>query len=676
MRISLNWLSDYVDVSMKVSDLAELLTTIGLNCEEIIETPSDIILDLEVTSNRSDCLGHIGVARELAAATGGKFRPPRLSQPPTGGNVRELTGVEVTAPDLCPRYTARVISGVKVAASPSWLIERIEAAGLRTVNNVVDVTNYVLMEYSQPLHSFDYDKLAGGRIVVRRGLDGETMVSIDQTTCRLDSSMLVIADATRAVAVAGIMGGLDTEVTESTVNVLIESAQFDPLTTRRTSRKLGLMSESNYRFERGVDPVALERASLRACGLIVELAGGTLADGVVDVWAQPFDAPRVELRVRRCNDLLGVNIPADRQREILDALGLSATLDGGAERQIITCTIPPHRPDISREADLIEEVARIHGFDRIPVRPHVTHTVTDEGRTQKARRRVTSLLAAAGFDEAVTFTFCDVEEAALFGCDRPLCADRAVRKTNNALRPTLLTGLLRACKVNQDAGNAEVSLFELAGIFYPHPSPSDSDAPPGESVELAMATTGDLRVLRGAIDSLLEHLAPDGGAADIRPADLAGLAGGQAAEIYLGPHCIGSLGLISAAVRDHYGLERVISAARLKFSALSELSQRPRRFQPVAKFPPAGRDLSLVVDEAVTWQELRDAISAVDQPLRVDTSYVTTYRGRQIPDGRKSVTVRLTYRSDDGTLRGGDVDAQVAELVSALDRNLSAVLRT
>jgi len=666
MRISLNWLTDYVDVSMSANDLAELLTTIGFNCEEIIETPSDIILDLEVTSNRPDCLGHLGVARELAAATGAQFRPPKLDEPPTSGQVADLTSVEVTAPDLCPRYTARVIRGVKVAPSPSWLVERLEASGLRAINNVVDATNYVLMEYSQPLHSFDYDKLAEGRIVVRRGLDGETMVSIDETTCRLDSSMLVIADGAKAVAIAGIMGGLDTEVTDSTVNVLIESAQFDPLTTRHTSRKLGLMSESNYRFERGVDPVALERASLRACALIIQLAGGELAGGVADVWAQPFDAPAVTLRPQRCNDLLGVDIPADRQREILDALGLSATLDDGR----ITCTIPPHRPDITREADLIEEVARIHGFDKIPVRSHVTHAVTDEGHTQNVRKQVTSLLAAAGFNEAVTFTFCDAQEAAMFGCEKPVCADKTVRKTNNALRPTLLPSLLRACKVNQDAGNADVSLFELAGVF-----PPGSGALPDESVELAMVTTADLRTLRGAVESLLARLSPGAAAADVHPADLPALAAGQSAEIHLDRQCIGSLGLISAEVCDHYGLERSISAARLKFSALAERSQRPREYRPVAKFPPSCRDLSLVVDEAVTWQEFRDAISAIDQPLRVDTSYVTTYRGKQIPDGRKSITVRLTYRCDDGTLRGEDVDAQAAEVVSSLGASLSAELR-
>jgi len=273
MNISLNWLTDYVDVSLPVKELGELLTRIGLNLEGVTETDTDIVLDLEVTSNRPDCLGHLGVARELAAATGVEFRPPTIGDLPTSGVASELTSVEVVDPDLCPRYTARVLRNVKVGPSPNWLVERLDAVGLRSINNVVDATNYVLMEYSQPLHSFDYDKLAEHRIVVRRGKGGERMVSIDETTCTLDDSMLIIADAERPVAIAGVMGGLDTEVTEATTNVLIESAQFDPLSVRRTSRKLRLMSESNYRFERGVDPVGVDAASLRACQLILELAG-------------------------------------------------------------------------------------------------------------------------------------------------------------------------------------------------------------------------------------------------------------------------------------------------------------------------------------------------------------------------------------------------------------------
>ncbi len=300
--------------------------------------------------------------------------------------------MEVLAPDLCPRYTARVIRGVKVGPSPAWMVERLAAVGLRSINNVVDVTNYVLMEYSQPLHAFDYDKLAGHRIVVRRAAAGEQIVSIDGTRCRLDESMLVIADAEKAVAVAGIMGGLDSEVGDGTVNVLIESAQFDALSVRRTSRKLALMSESNYRFERGVDPVGVEQASLRACQLILELAGGELAEGVVDVWAKPFVPPTVALRPKRCEALLGIEIPADRQMEILARLHLSPRKNGSK----IVCTIPPWRADLTREVDLIEEVIRLEGYEKIPMVDKVTHSLSADSPIDRVRRQVAEAARAGG----------------------------------------------------------------------------------------------------------------------------------------------------------------------------------------------------------------------------------------------------------------------------------------
>ena len=667
MKVSLNWLTDYVDVSMPAEELGRLLTGLGMNCEEIIPTPTDVLFDLEITSNRPDELGHLGVAREIAAATGAAFRPPAIGEPATSGKAADFTSVEVPAPELCPRYTARVIRGVTVGPSPRWLVERLEAVGLRSINNVVDVTNYVLMEYSQPLHGFDYDKLEGRKIIVRRGRAGEVMVSIDETTCRLDGDMLVIADASRPVAIAGVMGGLGTEVDAATTSVLIESAQFDPLATRHTSRKLALMSESNYRFERGVDPVGLERASLRACEMILDLAGGTLARGVVDVWADPFEPRRVTLRPSRCDALLGIDIPPERQVDILDRLGLAPQ----AEAHVMTCTIPSHRADLQREADLIEEVARIEGFDRIPISPHVTHAVTDEGHAQRTRRQAGVLLTAAGFEETITYSFNDLAEARMFGFPQVVSVDASVRKTNNVLRPTLWGSLLRACKTNQDAGNGAVSLFELAAVFPPGPGRGQL---PDEKVELAMVTTGELRDLRGAIEMLAARLAPSA-VLDIRPGQVAGLAPEAGADVFLGDRNVGAIGQVARSVQDAYGLEHALCAARLDFRAVLDLAKVRRTFTPLPKFPPVSRDLSLIVGEPVTWREIRDAIDSVAQPMRVDVQYVTTFRGSPISAGQKSVTVRLVYRSESGTLRSEDVDEQVAAVVAVLAERISAALR-
>ena len=665
MNISLNWLTDYVDVSLPVKELGELLTRIGLNLEGVTETDTDIVLDLEVTSNRSDCLGHLGVARELAAATGVAFRPPTIGDLPTSGRAAELTSIEVQVPDLCPRYTARVLRNVKVGPSPNWLVERLDAVGLRSINNVVDVTNYVLMEYSQPLHSFDYDKLAENRIVVRRGKGGERMASIDETTCTLDESMLIIADAERPIAIAGVMGGLDTEVTEATTNVLIESAQFDPLSVRRTSRKLRLMSESNYRFERGVDPVGVDEASLRACQLILELAGGELAEGVVDAWAAPYEAPEVAMRPQRCIDLLGLDIPVDRQVDILDRLGLSPRPDG--ER--IVCTIPPHRADLRREVDLIEEVGRIESFDSIPVSHKITHTVAPESLPQRVRQQLGQILSAAGFDEAVTFTFVDADEAALFGAEETVRADTAVRKTNNALRTSLLPSLLRACKTNQDAGNGPVSLWELASVFPPR-GPGEL---PDEHLQIGLVTTGDLRELRGAVEAVVEDIA--GERVDVMAGDVPGLADGAAAEIRLNGEAVGVVGPVTPKVMDHYGLEHTVAAATLRLDAILSRAGQTRTYTPVPRFPSMRRDLSLIVDEAVTWRELGETVDGVAQPMRVAVEYVTTYRGKPVPAGRKSVTIALEYRSEEGTLRSEQVDEQIAEIVTAMEAAFAAKLR-
>jgi phenylalanyl-tRNA synthetase beta chain len=666
MKISLNWLMDYVDIKMGAGELAARLMACGLNCDEVVETANDVVLDLEVTSNRPDCLGHIGVAREVAAITGEKFKMPHVGPLPAAGKVGELTSVTVDAPDLCPRYTARVIRGVKVGKSPDWMVERLEAIGMRSINNIVDVTNYVLMEYSQPLHSFDLDKLAEHRIVVRRARGGEQIVSIDQTRCQLDESMLVIADARRAVAVAGIMGGLDTEVADVTTNVLIESAQFDPLCIRRTARKLALMSESNYRFERGVDPVGVGQASLRVCQLILALAGGQLAEGIADVWANPYVAPRVTLRPERANALLGIEIPVEKQVDILSRLGLSPRVEDGR----ILCTIPPYRADLTREADLIEEVIRLHGYDKIPTGGQITHKVTADTATHRIRRQVAETASAGGFDEVVNVTFIDTAEGEMFSAAPCVRVDPLVRKTNNLLRPTLLPSLLRNCKVNQDAGTPDVSIYEMSAVFPAGPGGKVVD----EHVELAMATTRGLAELRGTLEAIVDRVAPEA-SLEILPAEAMGLDVPASAEVRLNGKKVGSIGVAAAAVKDYYGLSQDIFVAAIRFNALVGCAQETRIYKAVPRFPAVRRDISLVVDESVTWRELSAAIAAVAQPLRVAAEYVTTYRGKPIPEGRKSVTVTLVYRSNEGTLRGEQVDEAVAEVVEAMKRNFSAELR-
>jgi len=665
MNVSMNWLSDYVDMKMPAAELGELMEMTGFCCEGIEEKENDIVLDLEITTNRPDMLGHLGVARELAAITGNDFRQPEIGNIPASGRVDQLTSVEVSDQDLCPRYSARVIRGVTVGPSPQWMVEYLESIGMRSINNVVDISNFVLMEYSQPLHCFDYDKLCEGRIVVRRAKEGEKLVSIDETVCELDDQMLVIADAEKPVAIAGIMGGLDTEVSDQTTNILVESAIFDQLNIRRTSRKLQLASESNYRFERGVDPIGVDTASLRACSLICELAGGRVAEGVVDICDVDYAPHELALRPERTEKLLGIGISCQDQEQILARLGLSPRIEEGR----IVCTIPTFRRDLTREADLIEEIARLNGFDKIVPGSEVTHPVVAIGRDERLRRKIISILASSGYSEAITFSFVDAAECKQFGIQQPVTVDSSVRKSENALRPTLLPSLLRACKSNQDQGNTEVNLFEFASVYKPA-----TGTLPDEYVEIALVTTGELRDVRGVIEEVVERVCP-GQQLEVAISAQEGFVEGTSAEVSIGGQSGGLIGVISPDVQKYYGLENRITCAVIRYNVLLDKASLTRKASVLPKYPPICRDLSLVVDDAVTWGQIQVVLEGIDQPLLASAEYVTTYRGKPISAGKKSVTLALEYRWDEGTLTNQQVDQEIDGVIGEFADKIGAELR-
>ncbi len=667
MLISLNWLSDYVDVTLPLAELEQLFMDIGLNVESVEDAGDDIVIDLEVTSNRPDCLGHIGVARELAAATGQPLKMPTVGDTPRSRiPASDLTSVTVDAPDLCPRYLAMVIQNVKVGPSPEWLVERLDAINMRSVNNVVDATNYVLMETSQPFHAFDYDKLAENRIAVRRAKKGETITSIDSTECKLTENMLVIADAEKPVAVAGVMGGLDTEVSETTTNILLEIGQFDPMSVRKTSRALQLLSESNFRFERGIDPLAMEYNATRMAEMIVQVAGGEIADGMIDVTATLPTPAMVTLRPARTDALLGMATPVEMQVKILDDLGLAPILEG----DVITCTIPTYRVDLTREADLIEEVGRHVGFDNIPIHERVTHSLVPTGPDRRTRDKLARAMSAAGFDEAITFTFADMDEASIFSPGDTLQVNPQVRKANNALRKSLLTSLLRVAKTNQDAGQTDVHLYEVAAVF-----PMCEKSLPAEYRQVGMLSTGSLRHLRGAIEATIATSCPLS-TLTVEPADVAGFEPGAAGNVLVDGDVIGAFGQIAADVQKRYDLDHTIVAGHLNYEKLVALAGQQPTYQALPKFPAITRDLSLIVDEAVTWKQLESLVAGIDQPMRESIDYVTTYRGKPVAKGKKSVTLSMTYRSPETTLRNEQVDDEVNAIIAAATDKLGATLRT
>ncbi len=671
MKISLDWLREYITIDRSAEQIAEILSDLGLPCEGIEYRGDDAVIDVEVTSNRGDCLGYIGIARELSVVTGAELRIPIVKLDESDKNVSELVSVRIDEPNLCGRYTARVIEGVKVGPSPAWLIRRLEAVGLRSVNNVVDATNYAMMETGQPPHAFDCARIAQGQIIVRRAAPGERIVSIDGTQCQLSPDMLVIADARGPVAIAGVMGGLETEVSGGTTSILLEDAHFDPVSVRTTSRKLCLPSEAAFRFERIIDIERVDWASRRAAQLIVHVAGGRTARGVVDVYPKKPAEKKITLRLSRLNKLFGTEIPTETAVRILSALGFEPRAAGGS----IACIVPSWRSDVYREVDLIEEVARVHGYHHVPTERKIRIDVVAVDSRQKVVQTVGRYLNGAGFYETVNVSFVDDVVAELFvegGPARHLSVADVSRKHANLLRQTLIGSLLGVLKTNMNAKNQPCRIFEIADTFVP--ANGQAGALPIQKNKLALVCDSDFRDLRGVVEGLVRNIDRD---ADVvfTPADMIWAEPG--AEIWLNAQRIGSAGMISPGVKKQLDLkDMTISAAELEVDSLLSLAAAPVRIKPVPRFPAIQRDLSLIVDEHIRWAEIMQAIQAKMSPELQDVRFVGIYRGKGIASGKKSVTLSLCFRDEDGTLTHEAVDRLEAAIVGSLTERTGAELRT
>jgi len=679
MKTSLNWLNSYVDRPADVDQVAHVMTNIGFEtardeCEQVCGA-RDWRLEVDITSNRPDCLSHLGQARELAAATSRTLIEPDSCIPDglqSAESAGALTSVVCDDLQLCPLYTARVIRGVKVAPSPAWLVERLEAVGLRSVNNVVDVTNFVMLELGQPLHAFDMNILAGRRIIVRRARPKEPFEAIDGSKHQLAADMLVIADEKRPVAVGGVMGGLNTQVTDRTTDILLEAAMFDRLSVRQTSRAMKLASDSSYRFERGVDPVGVDTASRRAARLIVELAGGKVAKGVIRVGADEPARRPVAMRVARCNMLLGLQLDADHMLDILGRLKLDPRLD--ANTQTLHCTIPTYRLDLEREVDLIEEVGRLHGLEAVPVRDKIVIEARPLQPVIQARQKMRDVLAAHGYHEAVTFVFMPEKVGRVFlsAGEEAVLVDDERRRAEPMLRPSILPSLLACRKSNQDVGNSSVRLFETSATW------SRRGGQIVESDRLCLICDASdsseaLRRLRSAIEEMAEHL----GVADdlsITATDAPHYA--AAAQVAVADQPIGVMGLLDQAAADMFDLQTAIVAAELLLEPLLRAYPPRRHVTRLLRQPGIERDLSIVLDESVQWSQIRQQIDHAKLDLLEDIQFLGVYRGKPIAAGRKSVSFRMAFRDPQATLRHEQVDPQVAAVVDRLSAQLGATLRT
>jgi phenylalanyl-tRNA synthetase beta chain len=668
MKVLVSWLKDYVETDLSAEQIAEILSDLGLPNEGIEYKGDDAVIDLEITSNRGDCLGYIGVARELAAATGKELKVPVVQLDESGRDVNEICSVEIAEPDFCGRYTARVIEGVKVGPSPEWMRSRLEAVGMRSVNNVVDATNYAMMETGQPPHAFDYAKITNGKIIVRKAKAGERIISIDGSKCDLQPDMLIIAGAKGPVAIAGVMGGLETEVSNVTKTILLEDAYFSPVSVRTTSRALGLPSEAAFRFERIVDIEGIDRASQRTAQLIVQAAGGKVAKGVVDVYPKRPGQKKVTVRSSRINHLLGIEVPADEAVSILERLGFGPMQQG----DVIVCTVPSWRSDVYREADLIEEVARHHGYNKVPVEKKIEIEAVGVDKRQKIYSMVGEYLNGCGFYETVNVSFVDDNAAEMFakeGVKEHLAVKDVSRKSSNLLRSSLIGSLAGVVRLNANAGNRPVRVFEIANTFVPA-----NDKLPEERTKLALACDSDIRDLRGVIEGLVDSVAKEA----VTTFEADGVPWAQArAKVFVNGKKIGVAGLLSDEVREKFDLEEVnVCAAELDFDCLEQMHSDSVTFKPIPRFPAVERDLSLVVDESVTWESITSAIEKVGCEKLEQTRFVGIYRGKGVERGKKSLTLTLRFRDEDGTLTHEQVDQLQQSIFGSITEATGAALRT
>ena len=676
MIVSWNWLKEYVNLDMSVEELTDLLTMTGLNLEGIEEQPGDVAIDLEVTSNRPDCLGHIGVAREISVLFDRELSKPSADPTPSSQKTADVTSVDVQCGDVCPRYVARVIRGVKVGPSPQWLQDRLAAVGITAINNIVDITNYVLMECGQPLHAFDFDKLDGGKIVVRMANKGEKLIAINQREYELDEAMCVIADASHPVALAGVMGGLETEIGDNTVNVLIESADFAALSVRPTARKLSLHSDSSYRFERGVDPEGIDWASRRCCELILELAGGELLDEPIvagprtaeDTVRQP-----IEFRFGQIPRILGIEIAAEECIRILEELGCKQ--QSPVSHETVTMVPPSWRRDLTREIDLVEEVARVHGYEEIPEDVVIPIRSITQPLRDRVVDRARDLLISQGFYDAVTLSFVSREMASAFqpfGNAEFLSVDHTSRRQENILRQSLIPSLLVSRRENERQGTFDARLFEVAKVYLSTDRSLTENQ--SEPTMIGLVTGQSYGEVKGIVAALARRIGQDVEFA-VRPSELPAFTPGRGAEVLLGGQMWGWIGELATDVTDRFDLRDAVTVAELALHPLEAVANLTPQYKPLPSFPRMIRDLNFVLDEETTWSELEEVVREAAGPLLDTVTFASQYRGPQIPADKKSYVFTVGYRADDRTLTSEEVDEAQAALISACTDKLGVIQR-
>ena len=654
----------------------------------LAEYLGDVIFDLDITPNRPDCLSIIGIAREIAALTGESLHLPELGYEETESSIDSFVSVDIIEPSLCPRYCASLVTGIKIAPSPNWLQQRLNSYGMRPINNVVDVTNYVMLEYGQPLHGFDYPKLKEKQIIVRRARDSETITSLDGSERVLNPNTLVIADKEKAVAIAGIMGGVDTEVMGETTAILLESANFDQAVIRQGCGHLGLQSEASIRFDKGLNPDLPLLPLKRATQLLLELAGGKAAKGIIDVYPGKSEPKSILLSTEQMRRLSGLEVAFDEMLKILESLGFECQDTGSASE--VSAIVPYWRSDIKCAADLVEEVVRIIGYDRIPITrlssplPPQESAMSLRAKRSNLRKKLRNILAGWGFQEILTYSL--VSQEKLQGLSPklklkviPLKVANPMTREQEYLRTTLRAGVLSTLSHNQRFEQVGIRLFEIGKIFLPQgknlPQEKEGLCAVLSGPRAELSWHGDKELLdffdaKGVVESLLKQLGLEGTFED---SDDETLLPGRGTNIIINDDKVGVVGNLHPSVAQAFELSGTVCLIEMDVEKLVDKATKLKKYQPILRFPSVTRDIALVVDKQIAYQQVEDITQSFSLVKKV--ALFDLYAGEQVPKGKKSFAIRIVYQSASHTLTDEEVNQTQQEILDRLHQELGATLR-
>ena len=684
MGVSINWLKDYVDFNWTPEEVAHRLTMAGIAIEGVEKDNEDSILELDLTPNRGDCLGIINLAREIAALNGTDIRIPEIDINESYENIHNQIAVQIADPDLCPRYTARLVKNVKIKPSPDWMQTRLLSSGIRPINNVVDITNYVMLESNQPLHAFDYDLLSDAkRIIVRRAEAGEKLITLDDVERVLDPEMLLITDNGRPVALAGIMGGQNTEISEQTVNVLLESACFKGTNIRKTARKLALRSDSSMRFEKGADINGVIYAVNRAAALIHELGEGQIVAGIADCFPEPAFLSQIILRPERVNYLLGTSLSTGQIKDYIQRL----KFDWQDWEGNLRVTVPSYRPDIEIEVDLIEEVARLHGYENIPaVLPNGDTTHGGLTAYQMFKDQIKEIMSGS-FYEIINYSFVSPRYFDMLLLPATSKLRDVIRVANplseeqSVMRTLILPGLLDTVNRNLARKNSSLAFFEMGSVFKPC-----EEGLPLEILKLGAVVAGKLETnwlkqeiemdfyyLKGIIENLFFKL----GMAQFswEQTEEPGYHPGRSAVITCNGQTLGVIGEIHPLVRQNFDIKPSACAVELDMETLFELTQQRVMMEQITRYPAVERDLAIIVEEGTKAAQALEVIRKQGGDLLQNIVIFDIYAGEQVPLGCKSMAFKMTFQSAARTLNEAEVNLSMDEIRNGLSTQIGAKFR-